>query len=165
MKKVKDIDLDRMRELLSYKDGHLFWRISGRSRRMGVPIGSLNSEGYLSVQIDGIKYLSHRIIWVLHKGHIPKGIRIDHKDRDKSNNRIDNLRMATHSQNCANGKKRGSSGLPKGVYRYLKTNRYVAQIRHNNKLHHLGHFDCSKQAHAAYMAAAKKYHGEFSRSC
>lgn len=53
-------------------------------------------------------------MWELHNGPIPAGLIVDHKDRDKLNNRIENLRLATRAQNAANSKR--NRALPKGVY-------------------------------------------------
>lgn len=59
----------------------------------------------------------HRVVWEMHNGNIPKGLVIDHIDGDPSNNKIENLRLATSSQNSCNQKcqKNKKSGLPKGI--------------------------------------------------
>lgn len=44
----------------------------------------------------------HRQVWIYHNGEIPKGLTIDHIDRDKDNNQIENLRLATYSENVKN---------------------------------------------------------------
>lgn len=60
------------------------------------------SNGYLKCSLRGISYYVHRIIWELHHGEIPSGLQIDHKDRNPTNNRIENLRLVTPSENVLN---------------------------------------------------------------
>lgn len=115
----------------------------------------------LVVKVDGVKcrISHHRIAWILMTGDWPKG-QIDHKDGDKGNNRWDNLRECTASQNQANKIPYGSSGL-KGVSRTPKSIKWRAQIRVNGKAKHLGSFDTKEEAHAAYCLAAEVTHGDF----
>lgn len=88
---------------------------------------------------------------------------------NKHNNVWSNLRLATKSQNMANVGliKSNTSGL-KGASRYKAGEPYgkpwQASIRKDNKQYHLGHFATKEEAHAAYVAAAEKIHGEFARA-
>lgn len=61
--------------------------------------GSLHSDGYIQIEIDGTKYLAHRLAWFLTYG---VWVELDHRDLDKANNRLSNLRPATHCQNMQN---------------------------------------------------------------
>jgi hypothetical protein len=105
--------------------------------------------------------LAHIVGWRLSNGDVPEGFEVDHKDRDPLNNKMDNLRLATHAQNMANSSRyRGSkSGLPRGVCK--NGNRYAAQIRLNGKLTYLGSFLTVEAASAAYLVKARELHGEF----
>jgi len=87
---------------------------------------------------------------------------IDHRDGDPSNNRWNNLRRATPSQNNANRRLQQNNawGL-KGVSRHRS--RWRASIRKDRRTHHLGVFSTPQAAHAAYVAAARKLFGEFAR--
>lgn len=85
---------------------------------------------------------------------------VDHINRNKVDNRRENLRLATPSQNGGNSIPFGSSGY-KGV-RATKYG-YMARICKDRKLHYLGTFDTPQDAHNAYKAAARKYFGEFAR--
>lgn len=96
--------LARLRKVLTYDKltGDLIWRKRIPSKKMrGKKAGTLTKEGYWQVQIDGIFYLAHRIAWKLATGNDPVA-EIDHKNRNRSDNRLDNLREATHSENACN---------------------------------------------------------------
>jgi hypothetical protein len=97
--------------------------------------------------------------WVLIHGEWPS-LFVDHKDRDTTNDKIDNLRQATRTQNHGNSKVRSdnTSGF-KGVWPV--GNRYRAKITVGQKDIHIGYFDTVQQAHEAYMKAAREYFGEF----
>lgn len=84
---------------------------------------------------------------------------------DRLDNRIQNLRIASHAQNAMNGRRRSTNtaGL-KGVYVCKPTGRYIAQIVVDGANHYLGTHDTAEAAHAAYVAAAERLHGEFARA-
>lgn len=86
----------------------------------------------------------------------------DHKDRNGLNNRQENLRPATISQNNANRRSTSKSGY-RGVYWYPKHDKWVSQIRVEGKMHALGYFTDKVEAAKAYNKAAKKHFGEFAR--
>jgi len=89
---------------------------------------------------------------------------IDHINGDKLDNRRENLRSATRSQNKMNsGKPKNNTSGYKGVCWYKRGNKWRAQIGINGKLKHLGYFEDKEEAAKAYKKAAEKYHGEFVR--
>lgn len=71
------------------------------------------SGGYYHTEVDNIPYMCHRIIWEMFNGEIPDNMFVDHIDRIKSNNRIDNLRLVTREGNMRNARK--SSNNKSGV--------------------------------------------------
>ena len=71
----------------------------GRIRK-GDIVGSKDTEGYLTINIEGTKYYIHRLVWLYHYGEWPDVI--DHDDHDRSNNKLDNLKNGTHSDNSQN---------------------------------------------------------------
>ena len=79
--------------------GEFGW-LKPRQGRSGEP-GSINDEGYKVIQIDGKRYLGHRLAWLLHYGEEPPA-QIDHINRDRSDNRIENLRDGGDSVNQMN---------------------------------------------------------------
>lgn len=123
--------------------------------------GAICTKGYRQIKIDGISYMAHRLIWMWVKGVLPKG-QIDHKDTDKNNSRIENLRDVSGDWNQQNRAKplasNKSSGVL-GVHRWGK--RWVAHIRtggRRGKLIHLGVFDTVTEAGAAYLQAKISLH-------
>lgn len=151
--------------LFDYKDGELYWKdIRSNRATIGEKVDLLKPDGYLRVDLKEGSYAVHRLIWIYHFGHIPEGHLIDHKDHDKLNNNIDNLRIATPAQNLANMKvtQRGSS-VYKGVSYYAKRNKWQANIRQNGKSKHLGYFESEQEAALYYNTAAIVLFGEFAK--
>jgi hypothetical protein len=88
--------------------------------------------------------------------------RVDHQDRNTLNNRRNNLRHSTPSQNCANAGKKNYTSEFHGVGWDKSRNKWRAQIKVMYKNHFLGRFDSEIQAAKAYDSAARKYFKEFS---
>jgi HNH endonuclease len=153
------MSIKRLRELLDYdpKTGEFRWKVNTSSTgRAGAIAGCLDNRGYRYIRIDGRLLLAHRIAWAMCYGRWPK--EIDHKNRDKSDNRIANLRSATRSQNNANRGKR-----PVGVYPNSHGERWYAKVRKNCKDIRLGSFPTKAAAMAAHRLAHRQIYGEFSR--
>jgi len=94
----------------------------------------------------------------------PKGILVDHRNHDTLDNRSSNLRLATHSQNtCNRRKKKNGSSQFLGVYFNKEKSTWDSQIMHNGKKIWVGRFQTQIDAARAYDEAARKYHGEFAR--
>ena len=107
-------------------------------------------------------FLIHRVIFLWHYGFAPTYI--DHIDMDKLNNKIENLRPATKSQNGFNRCKpvHNKSGY-KGVSWNKERQKWDAEITFNKQRIRLGRFSDVKRAAQAYAEAAARYHGEFAR--
>lgn len=163
---IKIPSLERLNELLFYDedDGELYLRVDRGPRKAGMLAGCVNNAGYVSVAIDGKRYLAHRVIWKMKTGTDP-AVDIDHEDTDSQNNRFGNLREATAFQNLQNMplSRRNTSGV-KGVYFDAKLNMWRAEIMSNRVKHRLGSFATLDGAREAISAARKKLHGEFARA-
>ena len=156
------------RALVEYREGHLYWRVRPSRGRVkpGDRAGCQGMrKGYWVITYRGQRYYYHRVIWTVCNGDLPPGSMIDHIDHDPANNRIENLRLATPSQNAFNSLKRlaKTSSVFKGVCRAKLNGRPVwkAQIGFKGKVHHLGWFDHEEEAAGAYAEAALEMHGEF----
>jgi len=166
---MKDnVSLERLKQVLRYDPdtGHFTWRVEikkGQVKaedRAGAHLAPTQRKALISN--DGIRYAAHRLAWFYQYGEWPNE-RIDHVDGDSSNNRISNLRQATHSQNMHNRKRcsRNTSGA-KGVFWCEHRNKWRARIGNNGKTQSLGRYDTIEEAREAYRIAAEKLHGEFS---
>jgi HNH endonuclease len=145
---------------LDRSTGILYWNVYGQGRKFGEPAGGLQkSTGYWRVSIYRRRYYRARLVFFYVHGFFPP--EVDHINGDKSDDRPDNLRPATHTQNHQNLPGRGKS-LPKGVgrdSRYRKP--FEARIRINGKRVRLGRFATAEEAHNAYCIAANQYFGAF----
>jgi len=140
----------------TYKQGLLF-----DNGRLLEPI-KLRNNVYLQAKIGQRFYGYHRLVWMHFNGKIPKGMVVDHIDRNPRNNKIENLRLATYAQNSANRRKsnKGKNFEQKGVgWNGVK---YISTITHEGKRLHLGSFETEWEAAAAYIAASKELNEEFS---
>lgn len=110
---------DLANELFWYRDGELYWKKKRSNRCKSGAVGVRAPNGYINigVRVAGKPRTAgaHQVVWVMHGGSIMDDLEIDHIDRDRANNRIENLRQATVSQNRAN--KVSAHGGWKGVYR------------------------------------------------
>ena len=159
---MSKLTAERLREVLSYipESGIFYWLKTEKRVKAGDVAGSY-TQGYLNIQVDGVLYRAHRLAWLYVNGDWPeKGI--DHINGVSTDNRIANLRDANQSQNTANSRRsiNCKSGF-KGVTAYRS--RWVASIGKAGRKKHIGVFDTPEEAHAAYLSAATKIHGEFAR--
>lgn len=117
-----------------------------------------NENGYLVCRIKGKKVRAHHIV----AGKPTRGKQVDHKDRNKRNNRKLNLRHITLQQNCINRRLRrdNKTGF-KGVNFHKGSNKFEASIRVDGKLMYLGKYNTAKRAAMEYDKAALVHFGEF----
>ncbi len=149
----------RLQELLSYEPetGMFRWRKSkGRAKR-GSVAGSRHGEGYVMIGIDGHDYLAHRLAWLYCHGRWPEND-IDHRNQDRSDTRLCNLREATRQENARNASRliTNTSGQT-GVYWFKPCGKWTAQIGVNGKCLSLGYFEVFEDAVTARKAAEAKY--------
>ncbi len=123
-----------VKRLFNYRDGVLYWKVKPVNNVfIGTPTGSINYRGYLQTRINNKIYLNHILIFLYHHGYMPENM-VDHIDRNKLNNRIENLREVSNQCNMRNAKqpKNNTSGV-KGVYWNRRDGKWVARININQK--------------------------------
>ena len=155
------ITQQRLKEALEYDaaSGMLRWRMpASRAVKPGQLAGRVSNRGYRQIMVDGVRYAAHRLVWLWHHGAFPEG-EIDHRNGARDDNRIENLRVASRSenqQNIAGAQKDNKTGFL-GVS-FHAGNRWRAQISHDGRKRYLGLFSSPEDAHAAYLKAKATLH-------
>ena len=159
---------DELEALFEYRDGDLYWKVTNRGRGdMSKPAGTINGRGYRSIIIKGKKYQAHRLIYQMfnEQWDITDNSRdnsVDHADNDKLNNNIDNLRVATISQQQHNrGNMKNNTSGHKGVSWHKQHKKWQVLVKLNNKNHHGGTFVNLEDAIAKATQMRNELHGEF----
>jgi len=143
--------------------GNFFWTAPRPKIQVGQLVGYKSKKGYIHTEINGKHYACHRLAWFYATGKWPE-CQIDHINRDRSDNRIENLRLASNGENRANSKTTNKLGF-KGVTfkKWLKEKPYEAKITFQKKVIYLGCYATPEEAHISYKNAAIKFHKEFAR--
>lgn len=141
-------------------DAHKVWN----KRFAGKAAGLLSeTKGYVYVSVNGRRYSAHRVIWEMRYGPIPPKMQIDHINRVRSDNRIENLRQCSGYQNRQNEGVRSSNACGiKGVVYYKRYRKWLTRIVANGTLHLLGRYETKGEAAVVYAKASLRYHGKFS---
>lgn len=162
---ASDLTAQRLRELLHYdpRTG-IFTRLVSRNcgtAEPGYHAGYPNAEGYIHFMVDRRTYMAHRLAWLYMTSKWPQNL-IDHINGIKNDNRIENLREATASENKQNMRKARSdcknSGLMGAYFDIRYGGRWFSNITINGKRQHLGMFSTAEDAHAAYIEAKRRLH-------
>lgn len=145
-----------------YKDGFLYWKTGRSGIQPGLQAGSKEKNGYYRIRFNGKKYLTHRLIFLMHHGFMPKFV--DHADNNPNNNRIENLREATRTENNQNRKlqKNNSSGF-KNISWEKSANRWRVRINVNGKSKSFGCFENFELAQLVASEARNKFIKCFAR--
>jgi hypothetical protein len=149
-------------DILEYnpRTGEFFWRISIATVHAGDRAGSIYANGYRYIQMEGVDYRAARVAWFMMTGEDPV-VFVDHLNRIRDDDRFDNLRLATNSQNQANAWWSTNTSGFKGVTWQKSRGQWAASITIDNKQKFLGRFNTRVEAAKAYRNAAVDAWGEF----
>lgn len=162
MKRRDDIPAELVKEEVSYcpETGRFAWVKPAKGRKMASHPGTITPQGYLRLCIHGERYLAHRVAWLYVHGQWPAAD-IDHINGDRLDNRMCNLRLATHSQNQQNRKRASSTNKSSGVMGVgwdKSKNRWRAEICVQGKRRTLGRYATVAEASEAYLRAKATLH-------
>lgn len=127
----------------------LFSRVGpGKSK-----VGTVDAKGYIQIQVDGTRYLAHRLAWLFSIGEDPFPLMVDHKNRIRTDNRIVNLRLADRCLQNFNQKldSRNRSGVA-GVHFDEPAQKWRARAVFQKKHYHLGYYASVEEAAQAKHA-------------
>jgi hypothetical protein len=166
--KAANFTVEELREWLEYDPatGVFVWKKSvglGLHVKAGDRAGRIHPNGYRFIGFRGKQYKAGRMAWFYVHGEWPTGL-IDHKDLNRQNDAIENLREASYEESARNrGQRSDNTSGFKGVVWSKAHKKWWAQISVSGKRLHLGSFDTPEQAHDAYRAASIEHHGDFAR--
>lgn len=151
---------ERLKELLEYDPGTgvFTWRVDRGSAKTNSVAGCGDGYGYLRIRVDGRAYKAHRLAWLYVHGEFPPD-QLDHVNRVRTDNRISNLRPATHAENKQNySKRRNNTSGVTGVYWHKRSGKWRTEIMLNRRIFCLGYYNTIEEAAAARAAAKAKLH-------
>lgn len=153
---------ERLRELLHYdpETGVFTWRVNrGGPAKAGSRAGNVNRVlGYLQIRVDRVLYYGHRLAWLYVHGEWPADQQ-DHVNGMRDDNRLVNLRECTPAENCQNLSIRVSNTSGHiGVSWCSERGKWHARIAVGNRHKHLGRFNSTEAAAAAYQEAKRELH-------
>lgn len=156
-----DLTQEKIKSLFEYNDnGSLSWKVKIADKiNIGQRAGTKHSGGYWQIRIYKKIYLEHRLVWLYHYGYLPT-CQIDHINRNKLDNRIENLRLCPRNEldNCQNLglNPRNTSGHT-GISWSKQCNKWVVQISSDGKNKSIGYFSDIEEAIKARKQAEIKY--------
>lgn len=156
------LDQDYLRSKLNYdpSSGHLFWKAAGGKKKLDIPAGKINWDGYRRISIDGKCYMAHKLVWLYIYGEMPT-LFIDHLNHNRDDNKVGNLRLVSLQENQKNRSKQSNnmSGV-NGVCWDSQTNKWIVRIKNIGKTYHLGRFSDFFEAVAVRKSAnlSHKFH-------
>ncbi|WP_428700722.1 HNH endonuclease [Stenotrophomonas indicatrix] len=152
--------LEKANALFAYdpETGRIVRRITCGGRCAGTVVGTRRDDGYLDVGVAGRTVLAHRLAWLLITQEEPP-VEIDHINGRKDDNRFKNLRGASRAENNQNRLVPHANNRTGrlGVYRN-RAGRFVARIRVDGRLQHIGVYATPDEASDAYLSAKRQLH-------
>jgi hypothetical protein len=150
----------RPRQDFATYNAYSTWNSRFAGKVAGWELNGARGKRYICLTLDYNKFLAHRAAWKMMTGKDPIS-KIDHEDGNGLNNKWDNLREATQSQQHQNKKIKSDNQTGYKNVRRLPHGRYAAYIKVDGKFKHLGVYDTPQEAHEVYCTVAKELHGEF----
>jgi hypothetical protein len=148
--------MERLLEVLSYNlvTGLFTWEVNrSHSARVGMVAGTRDTKGYIRIRVDGVDYRAHILAWFAHYRLRPTG-EIDHINRDKTDNRISNLRVVNRRENILNrGIQKNNTSGHTGINWRKDYKKWTASYTVNKKQVHVGYFTNVRDAVAARATA------------
>ena len=150
---------ERLHELFTYSNGWLRWRPDAKTSARGKLAGCYSADNRKYIRVDKNLQRASRLIYIFHFGEIPDGCVIDHINGDHSDDRIENLRIASQSENMVNQhrSRKGLTGVV-GVYYDKRDGTFYAR---GPQRKHLGTFSTIEQAIQARKTHMETHHKEF----
>jgi len=125
-----------LHEIFEYRNGELYWKNHRYKNFNGKKAGTLHHTGYWHIKTKNKVYLAHRLIYLYHHGFLPNyGLELDHINRNRTDNRIENLRVVTKSENERN---KLTTSKIYGITWHKKNKKWQVQLRINGKQKYLG---------------------------
>lgn len=152
---MTEVTVEKFKEYFDYDHTTgILTLIKARGRkdtpRVGKQAGWVTQKGYLGIIFRRKFYAIHRLGWFMHYGVWPQD-QIDHINRDKQDNRIENLRVVDNRTNQHN-----TASFNGGAFWQKHANKWRSQIKVNGKTISLGYFDSETDARNAYSAKLKE---------
>jgi hypothetical protein len=155
----------RFNEAFDLRDGRIYWKINTNKSKnfVGKEAGCRTSNSYGSVNLDGVQYCIHKVIFCMVHGTMPD--QVDHIDGNRQNHRIENLRPASNAENGMNkpAQSNNKTGI-KNVCWNSTHRKWAVQVQAYGRRVFSKLFDSLELAELAAEEARNKYHGEFARS-
>ena len=161
-KEMRDLTVDLLKETFEYnkETGDLIWKIRKRKVVKGAIAGTIEPQGYRVIQLNAKFYKAHRLVYLMHKGYLPKTL--DHINGDRSDNRIENLRAVSAGQNQHNRKlnSNNTSGY-KGVAWDKVNKNWTTYINLEGRRIFLGYYSTPEEADRVVRKAREELHGAY----
>jgi hypothetical protein len=150
-------------DAFEYREGKLYWKyVKSIAIKVGDEAGANDGYGYRVIRFSNKLYRAHHLVYLMFNGVLPK--RIDHINGNRLDNRIENLRIATDSQNnCNKGLQSNNTTGYKNVKWHERIKKYEVSVQFNKQRKYIGVFEDLELADLVAHMAREKYHGAFAK--
>lgn len=159
----RELDINELRDAFTYKNGQLIWKNCDSKYFNNKIAGNLAKNGYITITYKQQQYLAHRLIWLYKFGKWPDD-QIDHINGIKTDNRIENLRLATNAQNGQNKRvySHNTTGSKvSGVSYCTQKKKYKVTLVKDGRWIHGGFFDSVSDAEIRSDEMRQQYYSHY----